>query len=445
MALKDLLGGFWGSTSSKTVSAFKESGKSSTAIQGGSIVTKERNSKLVGENKYRTYEDLIANVSIIFASLRFYTTLIASSAWSAEPADESTEAEQLAETVLDILHDMDQPFVETVKAASLFKFNGFAWLEMTAKKRDDGVIGLKSIESRPCRTIQKWDVDDNGNIKGVGQVLPLSAQTVYIPRWKSIYMVENLLTDSPEGWGMLRAVVETATRLQEIQKSEKMGINRDMRGIPIGRVPFAALSESGLDAKQIGDAVKPVEDFVSMVQKGETTGLVLDSATYVSGSSTQNGESHSFSGNKQYDLELISSQSNGLADVDKIIRRLQLEISRCLGTDVLMVEGGSLALSKDKSQNLLITINSFLAEIAAQFNKDILPFLAKLNGWDANLLPVLTFSDVSQRSIEEIVASVRDLATAGITLDRRDDAVKEIFRSLDLTPLDESIKEEDLF
>jgi len=447
MAIKDYFGSVFGSSANKRTTAFKEAGKSSTAIQGGVVVTKERNRKLVGENKFKTYEDMIANVTIIFASLRLYSTLIASSAWSAQPSDESAEAEQMAETIMDIINDMESPFVEAVKAASLFKFNGFAWLEMTAKKRDDGIIGLKSIEQRPCRTIQKWDVDETGTVKAVGQTLPLTNEMAYIPRWKSIYLVENMLTDSPEGFGMLRTVAETASRLQEIQKSEKMGVNRDMRGIPLGRVPYAALEESGLSKEEIEKAAEAVEEFVSMVQKGETTGIVLDSATYVSGSSTQNGESQSFTGNKQYDLELLSAATSGLGDVDKIIRRLNMEIARALGSEVLLLGdggSGSLALSKDKSSNLLISVNSILKEIADQFNKDILPFLAKLNGWDMELMPILTPSEVSQRSIEEIVSSVRDLAGAGITLDRRDEAVKEIFRSLDLTPLDEDVGTEDL-
>lgn len=448
MAIKDYFGKWLGGASKRTTSAYKEAGKSSTAIQGGTVVTKERNRRLIGENKFRTYEDMISNVTIIFASVRLYTTLVASSAWSAQPKDDSSESKQMAETVMDILNDMEQPFVDAVKAASLYKFNGFSWLEMTAKKRDDGTIGLKSIEQRPCRTVQKWDVDDNGNIIAVGQTLPLTNATAYIPRWKSIYLVENLLTDSPEGFGMLRAVAETASRLQEIQKSEKMGINRDMRGIPVGRVPYAALAESGMSKEEIEQASSPVEEFVRMVQVGETTGLVLDSANYVSGSSTQTGESQSVTGNRQYDLELLSAGTTGLSDVDTIIRRLNMEIARSLGSEVLLLGdggSGSLALSKDKSSNLLIAVNSLLKEIADQFNKDILPFLAKLNGWDLDTMPILTPSEVSQRSIEEIVSSLRDLASAGITLDRRDESVKEVFRALDLTPLDESIKEEDLF
>ena len=438
-----------GISTKKTVAANKEAGKSSTAIQSGMIVSQERNNRLQGVNKFKTFENMVANIAIISASVRMYTTLIAASAWSCEPADDSTEAEQIAEKVYEIINDMESPFVDTVKAASLFKFNGFAWLEMTAKKREDGTIGLKAIEQRPCKTVQRWDVDANGSVLGVGQILPLTNEIAYIPRWKSVYLVDNLLSDSPEGFGLFRLVAETAARLEEIQKSEKMGINRDMRGIPIGRAPYAALQDAGFDEKAINRAVEPIESFVSMVQKGETTGMVLDSASYVSNSSTQTGDSYSVTGNKQYDIELLSAQTNGLADVDKVIRRLNFEIARVFGTEGLLVGdsgSGSLALSRDKTATMMASVNSILWEVAAQFNKDIIPFLAKLNGWDQKLMPVLTPSEVSQRSIEEVVSSIRDLASAGITLDRRDDAVKEVFRALDLTPLDEDLAQsEELF
>lgn len=448
MALGNYLNNIWGGFSNRSkVSAFEEAGKSSTAIQGGIIVSNEQNRRLQGINKYKTFEDNLANIDIVFASVRLYLALIASSAWSAEAADDSAEAEQLSEKVMEVLDNMESPFVDAVKSAALFKFNGYAWLEMTAKKLEDGTIGLSSIETRPCKTIVRWDTDDKGKVLGVGQQLPLSGSIAYIPRSKSIYLVENILSDSPEGFGYFRSIAQNCLSLQEIQISERMGVNRDLRGIPVGRVPFAALAEAGYSEKEIEAASKGVKDFVTLHKKGEDTSIILDSATYVSNSNTQNGESASFTGNKQYDIEILDAATSGLSDVDKIIKRKNMEIARSLGTEVLLVgdNSGSLALSRDKSANLMIAINGLLKEIADQFNKDLLPFLAKLNGWDEKLLPVLTPSEVSQRSIEETAAVLRDLAGVGIMLDRRDDATKELFRMLDLTPLDESIKEEEVY
>lgn len=227
-----------------------------------------------------------------------------------------------------------------------------------------------------------------------------------------------------------------------------MGVNRDLRGIPIGRAPFAAMKEAGLSDEQIEAAVAPLTEFVTLQQKGETTGAILESATYTSQNESQTGSSYSFTGNKQYDLELLQSQSNGLGDVDRIIRRKNYEIARSLGTEVLLVgdssSSGSLALSRDKSANLLLAVNGLLQELADQFNKDLVEFIGRLNGWDMDRLPILTPSEVSQRSVEETIEALKNLAPLGIQINREDDAAKEIFRMLDLTPLDDSVSEEDL-
>lgn len=430
-----------GSTAPKQTSAFKEAGVSSTAIMGGVIYDRERNPSLRGTRKYATFEDNLANLAIVSASIRFYTTLIASSEWSVDPFDDSPEAEALAETMDMIINDSQHSFVDMVKAASLFKFNGFAILEMTAQKRDDGIIGIHSVESRPCRTISKWDVDDNGNIRGVWQEKPLTSEEVFIPRNKYIYLVDNLQSDSPEGFGYFRAIAESCSRLKEYQIDEKIAFDRDLRGIPIGRVPFAALNDalkSGqIDKKTFDSAVSGVTDFVTMQKKGERTAIVLDSATYQNETQNMSGGGTSNSSTYQYGVDILNSQTSGLPDIDKVIRRLNGEIARIMGTEVLLVgEGttGSLALSKDKSQNLMLTINSALGEIATTLNKDLVPFIAKLNGWDMKRLPILTPSEISQRSVEEIASTVRDLASAGVTLARGDEAVNEMFNMIGITP-----------
>lgn len=436
-----------------TVSAFKEAGKSSTAIQGGIIYSSEQNASLRGVRKFDTFDNNLANISIIFSAVRLWTTLIASSEWFTEAADESAEAKRYAEELELIINNSQHPWVDTVKSAVLFKFNGFAVMEMTAKKLTNGIVGLHSIENRPARSIQRWDVDDSGNVNGFYQRLPLTAQEVFIPRSKVIYLVDNLLSDSPEGFGFFRAVAESAARLKELQVSEKIGIDRDLRGTPVGRAPVAAIinelmtnqgktfEEALAEAKKI---TAPIADMVTLAKKGEVTGIVMDSAVYYS----QSDNAQNATGNKQYDLEILSSQSSGLGEVDKVIRRITSEIARALGAEVLLIgEGttGSLALSKDKSQTLMLTINSALQELAAQFNKDLVPFLARLNGWNENSLPTLVPSEVSQISVETVVTALRDLAGTGITLQRDDDAVQEVFRMLSLTPPEKLVTEGDIF
>lgn len=429
--------------SAKKVSAFSEVGVSSTVVQSGYIVDREKNINLNGNRKYSYYEDLLSNISIIASSVRLYADLMAKSEWKCEPIDDSEEAKKYAELLQGILFDQQQSWESTVKSAGLYIFWGFALLEMTAKRREDGLVGFQSIEFRPCRTITRWDVTPQGNVENVIQTNPLSGQEIVIPRSKTVYLVDNLLTDSPSGEGMFRAMSETAARLKEIQVSEKIGVDRDMAGLPVGRAPLAALDQAvangDITEEQKRVAVQGLESIVTLVKRGERTGIILDSKTYDSVSDT----SRNATGVNQWDLSLLQSSTSSLDSVDKIIRRLNMELARIAGTEILLLGSdgsGSLALSKDKSSSLMLRINGTLKDVAGQFNRDMVSWIWALNAFPEEMKPTLKVSEISQRDVEELAGTIRELSTAGLVLNREDEAARELYSLMGLTPLDPALE-----
>lgn len=438
LAKFSFLNNLFGAKPNMSVSPYKEAGVSGTVIYNGMIQDREKNRSLNGIQKFLTYEDILANVTIVSASVRFYTALVANPDWSVEPADDSSEAQYYADLFTEIIHDQDRSFSSIVRNTSMYKFNGFSVSEMTAKKRDDGIIGLKSIETRPCRTITRWDVDEQGNVVGFIQTKPSTATEIYIPRKKAVYLVDELMTDSPEGFGIFRAIAETANRLRDIQMTEKIGIDRDLRGTPVGRAPIALLNQAmqngEITKEQFEAATKGLEDLLQTMKKSTDTSILLDSKTYESQS--ENGRS--VSSVAQWDVSLLSGDNaSTLSETDKVIRRLNMEIARSMGTESLLVgdgSTGSLALSKDKSRNLMLNVNSTLKDIADQYNKDIIPFLRDLNGWPKELMPKLVPAEISQRDVEEISSFFRDMATSGVPLNRNDKAVEEVFNMVGFTP-----------
>ena len=423
-----------------TKNPFIEGLHSGSVVVGDYLLDRERNPDLNGQKKYQTYEDLALNISIVGASLRLYSDLFAKAEWSAEPVDESAEAKRYAELLEDILFSSEQTFENAVRGAGLHVFWGFSVQEMTAEKRDDGIIGLKSIDLRPCRTFYQWDRDDSGSIINFIQRNPANGQDNAIPRWKAIYCVDNLLTDSPIGTGMFRMMAETAHTLKELQISEKIAINRDMRGLPFGRAPISeinkAVNNGEITQEQADAALEGLKNLVTMVKKGEQTGIILDSKQYDNISET----SRNVSSTPQWDLKLLESETTGLSDVDKVIRRLNVELARIAGTEILLLGSdgtGSLALAQDKSASLMLRVNGTLKDVAGQFNRDLVSFIWKVNEWPEEYKPKLTVSEISNRDIEQLAATIRDLASAGITLTRGDEAADELFRLAGLTPPEE--------
>ena len=58
--------------------------------------------------------------------------------------------------------------------------------------------------------------------------------------------------------------------------------------------------------------------------------------------------------------------------------------------------------------------------------RDLLLALWRLNGWDAALMPEIRTEAVQYRDIQQIGATLRDLATAGAVLDPEDPVIGEV-------------------
>lgn len=417
-------------------SPFQTVGAPGTAIYGGYIVENERDSRLTGTEKYRTYSNMLANVSIVSAGVRFFLNLLAKAQWKVEPADETTEAEEIAERIEKVMDNMTTPWHRIVRRAAMYRFYGFSLQEWTAKRDDeDGTIIYKDIEPRPQRTIERWDTDRTGTVLGVAQRSVQTNEDLYLPRGKLIYLVDDSLDDSPEGLGLFRHIISRATTLGRYELLEAWGFERDLRGTPVGYAPLAELErmkESGeLSPEQVAALRAPVETFVANAIKGKDTGLVLDSAPH-----RGLGEQQTPINVKQFSVELLQGQATSQPDMAKAIERLNREMARVLGVEHLMLGSdntGSFALSKDKTQSFGLIVSSTLQEIKQVMESDFLDPLFELNGWDLKLKPKFKVEQIQYRDIEQVTAALVDLARAGATLMPDDPAIKEIRDQLGLS------------
>lgn len=421
----------------KAKSPTKEQGVSGTELIGGYVVTDEADARLTGQNRYRTAADILANVSIVAASTRFFLNLLAKPKWNVESVDDSQQAKNHAEFVESVINDLDVSWARVVRRSGLFRFHGFGIQEWTAKKRPDGMIGFKSIEPRPQHTIERWDVDDNGNVKGVWQRSPVSGRELFIERDKFVYFVDDTLTDNPEGMGWFRHLVEPAERLKNLLSLEKIGYERDLSGVPVGKAPITAINRAvkngTLSSSQANSILEGIKNFVQLEIKKKNTGIVLDSQTFED--TTSDGTRTS--GVNQWGLELLTSQAGSMEQILKSIQRLNMEMALIIGTENILTgtDGvGSLALSKDKSNNLYLQISSTLGEMTEIFTNDLVKPLWRLNGLPDNMMPKLQAEDVAFKDIEVMAKVLRDMATAGAVLAPDDPAIDDLRTLLGVSP-----------
>lgn len=411
------------------VTPMKEMGVSGTAVFGGIVQNRERDSRLYGHQKWLTFSELMTNTSIVSAGTRYMLNLIAYSKWTVEPADESDEAKKVAEFVEEVINDTETPWKRIMRRAAIYRFHGFGIQEWTAKRRDDGKIGFEDIESRPQHTIERWEVNDSGTVIGVWQRAPMGGDLLYLPRGKILYLVDDSLTDSPEGIGIFRHLVEPWERLKTYLQLEGRGFERDLRGIPIGRLPYTeirkAVAAGHITTEQATKITKDIEHFVEMQTKSSDTSIVLDSIPYIN----QTASGPAFVGSMQYGLELLNGGSQGFAEMGAAIDRTVHDMARIIGVENILLGdkgGGSRALSADKSQNFYLVVNGTLDEIKDGGNKDVIGPLCDLNGIKKEMRPKLKHSEVSFRSVNEVTTSLQQMAAAGAVLAPNDPAIDDV-------------------
>lgn len=404
-------------------------GAPGTAVIGGYIEEKERDRDLQGRKKYETYSNILLNTSIVAAGVRYFLNLVAKPGWKFEPREGSgADGERYAELLESMTTDMATPWRRVVRRAAMYRFYGYSIQEWTAKIREDGVMGLADIAPRPQHTIERWDVDRTGEVLGVVQSDPYDGRDLYLPRRKLLYVVDDSLNDSPEGLGLFRHIAESCRRLKRFEQLEGYGFESDLRGIPLARAPLAALDQAvkngDISESDKAAILQPLKNFMESHIRNPKLGLLLDSMAY----ETQD-EAQRPSNVRQWDMELLKADSSTQAEIARTIDRLNREIARVLGVEQLLLGDngvGSFAMAKEKSHNFALIIDSTLTELAEAFYDDFVTVMFMLNGWDMALRPIVKTDKLQYRSVEEVSASLEQMARAGAVLAPDDPAINEV-------------------
>lgn len=403
---------------------------------------------LVGQRRYDTYQTMVRDVSIVAAGVRLFVNLIANAVWTVNPPEDldnealERQAQEYADDAYAMLFDMTSSWSSVVRKLAMFRFQGFAVMEWTAKRRPDGSIGLLDIEHRPQSTIVRWQRDPSGTIEAIVQRIPGGAEAV-LPRGKCVYAVDDVLSDSPEGVGLFRHLAAVKTRLQLFLDLEEIGFANDLRGIPVARAPLAELrkevadttpgTEERTEAETRRRAmIAPLHEFLDKHVRNAEQGVLLPSDTYVS----KGENSQTPSGTYKWGLELLNGDSTSFEAMAEAIKRMNAELARIMGVEHLLLGqdgGGSLALARSKVGTFYLTVTSTLLDIAEVLDRDILKPLAELNGWPEELRPRMGVNEISDRDIEQVTAALANIATAGAPLAHGDPAVGELYDMLGLT------------
>lgn len=411
----------------------------------GELYADEILSELKGIKGIKKYREMRDNSATIGALMYAIEQVLRDVDIKVKPANDSEEAKKEAEFVESVLEDMEHSLDDHIaESLSVLTF-GFSWFEQvykvrggpsarTGKKKskyNDGRIGIKKLAIRAPWTIQKFDMDKaTGQCLGVFQQGTTNHNACYIPSNKSLVYRTTTLNGDPAGRSVLRNAYSSYKYLTSLQAIEAIAVERELHGVPIGRIPAEFLHPDASDSQK---AVRQQMEIILRDLKLNEQGFALiPSDVYVD---TDGKPSNA----RLMDIELITSQGSRSVQIDPIIQRYQHDIARSVMSEFLMLGSGSTgsyALSKSKTDLFLRSMESYIDIIVDTLNKQLVERLWEINGLDYDLMPELEAGDVAPHDLKELGSYLRNLNGANIDLSDQVHIINALLENAELPEVD---------
>lgn len=418
----------------------------SGAFKSGEFLPELRGARAV--SKYREMRD---NSAVIGAVLYAVEQVLRDVDINVEPADKDDPvAVEEAKFIESVLDDMEHSLDDHISEAVSYLWMGFSWFEVVYKRRQglgtkdvkkrskfkDDRVGVRKLVSRAPWTINKFEVQPKtGEILGIHQRQGHAGKSSFIPTSKSLYYRTTAIDGDPSGRSILRNAYTSYTYLTNFQSIEAIAAERELHGIPVGRIPAEYLSPDATESQvAVREQMQKILGDLKLNEQGYAllpSDLLLDSE----------GKSTGGVAARLVDIELISSNGTRNVDIDPIINRYQHDIARSVLSEFLMLgtSNGSYALSKSKTDLFLRALESYINTIADVLNKQLVQPLWELNGLPIETIPKIVAGDVAPHDLKELGSYLRNLNGADINLKDQVDIVDALLDNAELPKLDRGV------
>lgn len=404
------------------VSPFSESGMTGLVYSNAGSVDEEFLPNLLGRQAIRVYKEMRDNDPMIGAILFCIDMLLRSVTWKAEQNPNAQDPVGDAEFLQQCMEDMSHTWPDFVSEIMTMLPFGWSWFEVVYKRRNgpqseddlnapagslytDGKVGWRKFAIRSQESLDHWSFDDNGGVQAMVQRAAPLFEEVTIPIQKSLLFRTTTLKNNPEGRSIFRNAYRPWFYKQRMEVIEGIGVERDLAGLPIAYVDPQIMKASATaeDKALLGTITRIIQNIKRDKSEGVVWPMAYDPVT----------------GNKTFDLQLLSAGGSRQFDTNSIIGRYTNAIAMTVMADFIMLGHevvGSFALSSDKTDLFAIAMGTFLDGIAGVINRFAVSRLWALNGMDTTTLPKIIHGDLSTPDIAEVAAYILQLVQAGMPM-----------------------------
>jgi hypothetical protein len=350
-----------------------------------------------GKEAYKRSDEMRRNSPVIAALLQANELSIRKVSWTFTSDIEGDPRVELLDEARENMRQSWNDFV--VEILTMLPF-GFSLFEPVLERVGPQVLWRK-FAPRGQDTVYRWEFNtpdsryfdprkDNNELLGFTQQTLPSFAFVYIPVEKLLLFRTKVERDNPEGASILRPAWVPYYYAKHIQQIEAIGIERDLAGLPVIKLPQGADTTDN-DTSDFGVAAKMVRN----IRNDEQGGAVVPFG---------------------WDLSLLSTGGSRQFDTDKIVRRYESRMLMSALAQFIMLgqdSVGSLALSQDSTDFFVMAVNSIADIISETFTHTAIPRLLKLNGYDAEgvCLEHTPAGDVDSTAIADFLQKVGGMIT----------------------------------
>jgi phage gp29-like protein len=382
--------------------------------RSGGFVHEEFLNQLRGRRGFLVYREMADNDPVRGSILYAIEKVVLRLEWRIDPFDDSPEAEEIQKFIDECMEDMSDSWDQTLASILSMLVYGFSFHEIVYKirkgdskdpkynsKHNDGKIGWRKFAIRSQESLNNWMMDADGGIQGYRQIDPAGGGFREIPIDKGLLFRTNVSKNNPEGRSLLRNCFRPWYYKRRIEEIEAIGIERDLAGLPVAKVPPEYLSSGATAAQQ--SVLAEITQIVQNIKRNEQEGVIFPLM-------------YDENGNEMFSLELLSSGGSRQFDTDKVIARYDQRISMSVLSDFILLgheQVGSFALGSQKMDLWTMSVEAIAKSIAEVMNQYAIPRLLKLNGMNTELAPYLSYGEVSSVDLNELSNYVQKLIGAG--------------------------------
>lgn len=392
----------------KRPGSFMEVGRSGLNRSVGRIYD-EFLSTLRGTTGVKKYHEMRENDPIVGSCLHAITQIMREARWSVAPADEKDETAKADAAFLeDNMTSMKQSWGDFFTESLSFLTYGYSLFEQVYHRRKDGKIGWWKFAPRVQQSLEKWEIDQYGDMIGFWQRPAPDYTLFYIPITKCLHFRTEPHGANPEGRSVLRSAFRPWFFKKSIEEIEGIGIERDLAGLPVLTLPEGMDPDS--DDPDVVAQITAAKRLVTNIRRDEQDGIILPFG---------------------WELSLLASSGTRQIDTVAVINRYNKEIAVTMLAQFVMLgmeRTGSYALAREQTEMFYQSLDGWADMTATTINRQAVKPLFAYNGVVDRPLPQVVHTPTRRFSLKDLASYVATLADEKVNALEIDDGIKRFLK-----------------